>query len=588
MNIRAQKPYFSKDFDEGYKKEMTSIFPKLRKLAQTPKDAIPYIRSKLEIAKNNSDYCNLGLLIMNMAQAHSFTQQYDSARIELKLAESYAHKCPKPAYVEYGIYNTYIWIESEKGNDSLALDYANRTLKAAQSLNDTVKIAYTYGNIAGLYITKGDHNSAIDSYFSALEMMKYKKDTIFLCNVFSSLSAAFLGLKNFNKCIEYADECIQLMSNIDSYPKNVAFENKGAALSNLGKYTEAEDVLFKSVRVDSLLDDKLSLSYSYHNLGECYYKQKKLMKAKEFFNKAYELEKKFKLVHEQVNSVRTFAQIAYDEKKYSESLYFINKIIDLAKKHNINDELFYLNNLKIKAILSIENPKLLETFIEYDNMRDSLYQNDLTKTSMELSEKYQTEKKEITNKLLLQKNIANKTKIKNRNILIIIFSLLVLALIAFLTAVIKNFKKEKLVVNLLQEKNDQLLQRNTHLIKDITEARKKENPFDVLQNSFLELDNRTKTKIKLSNIIYLEAKHGKVFIHTTDGQIFNDWQSLKTFADILPKELFIQIQRAFIINIYHMDRKPNGKLQMSNGKELYVSRNYKDNLEESLQKFKIK
>ena len=160
-----------------------------------------------------------------------------------------------------------------------------------------------------------------------------------------------------------------------------------------------------------------------------------------------------------------------------------------------------------------------------------------------------------------------------------------LLLIAFI--LYRNIKKEKNLSALLAEKNEKLVDSNAQLLNDIEEARKNENLFEVLQNSFLELDNKSKTKIKLSNIVFLESKDKKVFIHMTDGGTFEDWQALKSFAAILPKELFMQIHRAFIVNIYHVTVKPNGSLSMSNGEVLKVTRNYKEDVEASLSKFKI-
>jgi DNA-binding LytR/AlgR family response regulator len=55
-------------------------------------------------------------------------------------------------------------------------------------------------------------------------------------------------------------------------------------------------------------------------------------------------------------------------------------------------------------------------------------------------------------------------------------------------------------------------------------------------------------KVMLGDILYLEALRDYIAIHTTGGKILT-LQSLRSFEEILPAQLFLRVHKSFILSI---------------------------------------
>lgn len=621
----SQKPYFSKDFGKEYEEKATNIAIKAQKLGYSPKLQLPYLRKEIKYFEEHDDDCNVGFIHALMGQAYMFLQSYDSARIELDIAQEYSNKCPKTAYIEYSMHNTLFWVESDLGNDSLAQFHLHSTLECAKELNDTVKMAYTYGNIGSNYAQKGRFNRAIETFLNAIDLMKERKDTIFLANIYSSISGSFLGLKNYSKSISFADKCIDIASENHKNLKPVALDNKASALINTKKYTEARKCLLESIEINNETGDMYSQTYAYHGLGECYYKERNLDSAMVYLEKAYQLEKELKLPNEQVNSIRSIAQVHFDRKNYLECLKLVNSAIPTAMKLEILDEQYELNQLKLQASLALQSPKDLSLYQDIQKDRDSLYNQQITKLNTELAEKYNTQLKEKENKLLAQKNKANQAKIHSRNILIGVISALFATLLALFFFIQKNLSKEKVVSNLLEEKNDQLLQANKGLLLTAKqkEALVQTNEEEILQLSqniellekerqelidqaknnngngkkrirqkstihgeILRLIGKNPEDIQLSDIVFLETRDKSVYVHLNDGRKIRQWQALSSFKKLLANHGFIQVQRYYLINFTHIAKQQGDTLTMTNGIDLKITNKFLAETNKQLQELR--
>ena len=84
--------------------------------------------------------------------------------------------------------------------------------------------------------------------------------------------------------------------------------------------------------------------------------------------------------------------------------------------------------------------------------------------------------------------------------------------------------------------------------------------------------------IDLSDIIYLEASNSYTNIYLSNDQKFLVCRTLKDFEEILPRENFLRIHHATIINKEHVEkyiRGDGGQVVMRNGNVLDVSKRKK-------------
>ncbi len=90
-------------------------------------------------------------------------------------------------------------------------------------------------------------------------------------------------------------------------------------------------------------------------------------------------------------------------------------------------------------------------------------------------------------------------------------------------------------------------------------------------------------KIDFCDLIYIKVDGHYLDYHTTlQEQPFIERQALKQIIPLLPRVLFIQIHRSYIVNISFIKSFSSRYLTLKNGREIKISRTYKPRLKEVL------
>lgn len=82
------------------------------------------------------------------------------------------------------------------------------------------------------------------------------------------------------------------------------------------------------------------------------------------------------------------------------------------------------------------------------------------------------------------------------------------------------------------------------------------------------------TKIKLSDILYIESLHEYIRIHLSNTS-YTIYHSLKSLLEILPAEQFIQIHRSFIVNFSRITTVEGNTVKVDTV-ELNVGKNFRE------------
>lgn len=92
---------------------------------------------------------------------------------------------------------------------------------------------------------------------------------------------------------------------------------------------------------------------------------------------------------------------------------------------------------------------------------------------------------------------------------------------------------------------------------------------------FLNVD-KTLHKLVLSDILYIESDRNYITV-TTKNQRLSYIEALKKWAEKLPKDVFVQVHKSFIINIKSVD-KISGNLLYIGEHKIPIGRTFKQNL----------
>ena len=172
-----------------------------------------------------------------------------------------------------------------------------------------------------------------------------------------------------NKVETNIKEVSQNRSALNKFFEKAKLFHEAVELSGKGLYNEAIDKYRNALKLYGKDNEIL------HNIGYCYYKQKKYSEALEYFNKAL-------AIKENVLTLHGIAVIYFHEKKYKEALEYCDKVLNLSPdlRECLNNKyLIYMKLEEYKKALEVMK-KITDTYPvdigDYYNLTEAYIFND--------------------------------------------------------------------------------------------------------------------------------------------------------------------------------------------------------------------
>jgi two-component system NarL family sensor kinase len=275
----------------------------------------------------------------------------------------------------------------QQGNFLAALKSYLDALKIFEELKEEKRAALATSNIGVIYYERKEFARSLDYALKALaiwEKLKVKAQ-ISICS--NNVANNYSSLKKEDKAIFYYEKALE-NGNGDRDPYNTGriYHNLGMIFMDRKDYKKAESLLTRSIPLKESVGDKEGIASGYYALGVLYSKTDRL-------NEAIVIYKKAEMLAKEIGSKQALKWVysglreaLYQQKKFVEAFEYSDR---------------------------------------YDAMRDTLFSESEQEQMAEMQTKYETEKKEKENELLLSQNKVHLLEIDNqktqRNILIIVF-----------------------------------------------------------------------------------------------------------------------------------------------------------------------
>jgi tetratricopeptide (TPR) repeat protein len=406
----------------------------------------------------------------------------------------------------------YSWDYSTERPDS-ALYYV---LKINKDINSSVKKlteAYNYHIIGALYLTISDYENARLWLEKAYKIRKAEKDYTELSATLINLIYTWQGLgdvKQIHKYVFEAEDIYEKRANHNPRIYIIGLNQLAETYGSLKRYDKAEDYFLKAIKRSEEAKSDRELAMSYQNYAGLLIKMKRYDEALTIAEKGLLYEKKlnnvtdyfrakinlaivysatgrknealaiFREVYayelkgfdkwEQSTAANNLGTFYLDEKQYSQALKYLLESLDFA----IKGKAFSLMVERYKSISECyEGIKDYKSALKYtrlfQNLNDSIFNSETVKQLHDLTERFDTEKKE--KKILeLNKNNAEiklkeaETKRESQRNNIIFGSLMVLVLIIAFFIYFSLVQKKK-ANSALMLKNEQINSQH-HLLEE--------------------------------------------------------------------------------------------------------------------------
>ena len=379
----------------------------------------------------------------------------------------------------------------EEGDIDNAISISNEAIEVAKKIPSDKYIAKMYslhGYIQSNYTS--DYEGSINSYYTALNYYEKLDDLNGISEVCTNLGITFYNYKQLSDAETYfkrAEKCAAKLNNAEDMAlinfnlgSVYSFENKDSLAFYY--FNKAREHYIKT-------NDELNLASADYELATIVVKDNKEISDKkrneiiQVFLRVKEIFYKNEAFNYYLPCIITLGSELTKQGELVEA----NKYLLEAKKIaiDLNDYKLLVNTYEKLAL----NANLRENFKEeaeylrlFVNGNDSLFRQGKVKAIADVQIKYETEKKEIENALLKQKNENQQLSInRQRMVSYFVFTALILVMsLAFF--IFKGFQQKKKANFLLEEKSKIIEEKN----KDITDSL---NYAKRIQNAILPEEN---------------------------------------------------------------------------------------------------
>ncbi len=357
----------------------------------------------VKISKKISNQNFLYKSTLALADTYFYNDQEDSV---IQLLEPLIKNIPKEvkkitiAGIHYRLANSYTQLfQFEKG-----LDYSLKSLAYWEQLKDTNKMVNTLINIANIYQQQHNFNGADKHYLQALVLaLPFKKRS----------------------------------------PLGNVYNSRGILYAENNKLDSALVYFLKSTTIRESIKDYASVVWNYNNLGSLYVLKKDWKNANIYFDKALE---KFEATGNEngLSSVyASLAEVHMNLNEFKKAQNFFKKAREKCSRINNPD---LLENLYTNLSAFYNKTGDIKTAFKYSDslivLKDSLYGQRLDEKLAEMDVKYQSEKKDLEiNKSKTELSLQD-AKLKQRNYLILLLSLIAIGIAITTWFYFKNLKSK--------------------------------------------------------------------------------------------------------------------------------------------------
>lgn len=339
--------------------------------------------------------------------------------------------------------NTY----ADMGENDSALKCYERSRFINERYGFKKSLTYTYNNLGTFYANKGDLKKAIEYLYKSLKIKEELGNFKSAANTANNIAVVYKMLGNYKEALNFNKQCLDYRIKIkDSSGMGYSYSNLALAYANLKDDKSAEDYSLKAISIFNALKDQKGAAATYNNIGGIYKSRGEYDKALTAFTLAKQNAEEIQDKLSVGTTLNSLAGLYGLQKKYSEAEDAFFKAEQIAKQLDALELLMSNYTMQSDYYKSRNDYKKALFYHQlFSDARDSLRSKESIVSTTDARTKYETEKKEIENKLLLQQN-TNKTlenEKKQQTIFLLIAVIMVVVVIVFWQMSLLRIKKQK-------------------------------------------------------------------------------------------------------------------------------------------------
>ena len=300
------------------------------------------------------------------------------------------------------------------GKYDSSIYYYEKASVIFNQLNNLKGRGSSANNLGLIYWNMADYDKALIYFFEALKDFEKIKNERFASNALNNIGLVYYDIHNYEQSLKYHLKAKAIYEKLDdAYLLGAVSTNLSNAYHNLDKIDSAEYYCLEAIRLHTKANDEYGLSIAYNGYASLQSAKGDTIKALEYFEKALKLKEN---LNEQVGISSILIQMAkiykYQNKNANE-LDCLTKAKTIAENNNFKKDLIEIYQSLSEYYEKNNTALAFDYYKKYNNVKDSVFNENSNRQITELNTRYETGKKELQLKqqdlVIAKKNLVIAT-----------------------------------------------------------------------------------------------------------------------------------------------------------------------------------
>jgi tetratricopeptide (TPR) repeat protein len=421
-------------------------------------------------------------------------------------------------------YNNIAIVYNEQGELDKAFEYYSKSLNIYQQLNDKKGLTGAYCNLGLLYFDKGDYAKSLEYQFKSLKMEEELGNKQGIGDSYGNIGLVYHEKGELEKALEYQLRSLKIDEELADKSKiSISCASLGNIYSELGSMQEALKYYNRAKSLAEETGDMEGIAGSYGNIGIIYQQMADFKTAIEYHHKALSIFEEIGDKRGVVETYRNLGVLYLSMKNAKESRRYMRKSLELASETTAMWDVMvaYQGIATADSVLG-DYKSAYTNHKQYTRVKDSLFNAEVNKKSVQSEMNFEFEKKEQAAKMEQEKKDAlaleeiNKQTMQRNGFIAGFALMLTLAGVSFRSY--RNKRKSHALIahqkELVEEKNKDILD-SINYAKRIQQALllEEEHISSVLPQHFILFKPKD---IVSGDFYWSHEKNGYIYIAAAD------------------------------------------------------------------------
>ena len=357
-----------------------------------------------------------------------------------------------------------------------SIEYFDQALAIARSVGDTTEIATNLSNIAISLKMLGKYGEAIEVFNQVLKLDKLQGNDTNLASDYNNIGTVYQAWAEYGFAIEFFGKALEIDLRLGNRHKlSTRYSNIAQVYLAWDSVPEAVNYFNKALEIDREMNAAVKIATRLNGLGLSYMSLHDYKKAIKYLKEAQQIFESLDIDFKTALVLKHIGDAYRALNDQNEAEYYYQQSLALSQRLNLQPTVVEAAKGLYELYKKQENHKKSLTYFEiYKIAQDSIFSEASARQINEFEIRYETEKKENENRLLI-KDVQLLTKdieIKTRNqwlmgTLIVALIFVSLALLYAFSLKRKSLRQSKILFDKETELNklkiDQIEKRNRHL-----------------------------------------------------------------------------------------------------------------------------